>query len=211
MELTRGVHLIEAMKGSYVYLILGEEPVLIDTGMPGKAEDVVKALAQLGMKPTDLAHILLTHQDVDHIGNAKALKEASGATLWAPRAEIPYIHGETRAQGIRGVISRLMRVDRPTVDRSYEAGQVIGGMEVLPAPGHTEGHVCLLYRDVLLAGDLVTTRKGKLRPSPTFLAWNKPLLDRSIRDVGMREFAWVCPAHGEPVARGNLWEGMTRK
>jgi len=210
MEITKHVHILEEMKGSYVYLVLGEEPVLIDTGMSGKSEKVVKALAALGMQPTDLAHILLTHQDVDHIGNARRLQEQSGATLWAPKGEVPYIHGEAKGPGLRRVIQTLMKVDRPHVDRTYTAGQRIGDIETIPAPGHTLDHTCLLYSDVLLAGDLVTTRRGRLQASPKFLAWDLAALQRSIREVGARSFDWVCPAHGEPVRRGNLWEAMGR-
>ncbi|MCY0876176.1 MAG: MBL fold metallo-hydrolase [Firmicutes bacterium] len=210
MEITQRVHLLEEMKGSYVYLILGQEPVLVDTGMSGRADRVLKALTALGMQPTDIAHILLTHQDVDHIGNAKRLQELSGARLWAPKGEVPYIHGEVKGPGLRRVIQTLMKVDRPTVTDTYVAGQHIGDIETIPAPGHTLDHTCLLYGDVLLAGDLVTTRRGKLQASPKFLAWDLNSLHRSIREVGKRSFDFVCPAHGEPVRRGNLWEAMSR-
>lgn len=210
MEITKGVHLLEEMKGSYVYLVLGQEPVLVDTGMSGRANKVVKALAALGMQPTDIAHIMLTHQDVDHIGNAKRLQELSGARLWAPKGEVPYIHGEAKGPGMRKLIQTLMKVDRPQVTDTYTAGQRIGDIETIPAPGHTLDHTCLLYGDVLLAGDLVTTRKGKLQASPKFLAWDLAALQRSIREVGARSFDWVCPAHGNPVRRGDLWEAMTK-
>lgn len=208
MEIAPRVHLLEQMKGSYVYLILGDEPVLVDTGMSGKSNRIVSALAKVGLRETDIAHILLTHSDGDHIGNAKRLQELSGAVLWAPKVEVPFIHGTAKGPGIRKVIQTLMHVEPPTVNRTYEAGERIAGLEVLPAPGHTEGHTCLLYGDVLLAGDLVVTRSGKIKPSPKFLAWNLPILHDSIREVGKRSFAWVCPAHGEPVQRGNLWEAM---
>jgi hypothetical protein len=33
-------------------------------------------------------------------------------------------------------------------------------------------------------------------------------LKRSLFAVSKREFTWVCPAHGEPVQRGNLWEAL---
>lgn len=208
MQVTSGIHLLEETKGSFVYLILGDQPVLVDTGMAGKGQKIIEALGKLGIQSGDLAHIVLTHQDVDHIGNAKQLQQWSGATLWAPEIEIPFIHGERRGQGIRKLLSSLMRVDRPTGVRPYEAGTQIGGLEVIPAPGHTPGHVCLRRDDVLLAGDLVTTRRGKLKPSPGLLTWSKDELRNSMREVGKLDFDWVCPAHGLPVRRGNLWETL---
>ncbi|WP_040288247.1 MBL fold metallo-hydrolase [Alicyclobacillus hesperidum] len=208
MEIAPNVHLLECTKGSYCYLVLGQEPVLVDTGMPGKGSDIVSALAGLGIKPSDLAHIVLTHQDVDHIGNAKHLKEISGATLWAPADDIPYIHGDERAPGLRRLISRVMRVDRPRIDQALDPGRLIGDLEVIPAPGHTPGHICLRTGDVLLAGDLVTSRGGKLKKSPGILTWDKSALKRSLAAVGRLPFDWVCPAHGEPVRRGSLWETL---
>lgn len=210
MEVANRVHLLEGTKGSYSYLVMGQEPVLVDTSMPGRTDKIVEALARLGMKPSDIAHIVLTHQDGDHIGNAKQLKDLSGATLWAPKEEVPYIHGEKKGAGIRRIIGAMMKVDRPQVDKVFEAGQRVGDLEMIPAPGHTPGHVCLRVDDVLLAGDLVTTRGGKLKPSPGFLTWDKAALQKSIRSVGKLEFDWVCPAHGDPVKRGSLWDALVR-
>ncbi|AEJ42029.1 MBL fold metallo-hydrolase [Alicyclobacillus acidocaldarius] len=208
MEIAPKIHLLECTKGSYSYLVLGDEPVLVDTSMPGRADEIVKALASLGLKPGHLAHIVLTHLDVDHIGNAKRLKELSGATLWAPAPDIPYIEGTAKPKGVRRAIAGLMRVERPKVDRALEPGAHVGGLEVVPAPGHTPGHVCLIARDTLLAGDLVTTRGGRLKKSPSFLTWDKAALKKSLADVGRLSFDWVCPAHGDPVRRGSLWEAL---
>lgn len=208
MQITKNVYLLEKMKGSYVYLLTGQEPVLIDTGMKGKSHLLIQALDELGMSPKDIAHILLTHQDVDHIGNAKAIKEASNATLWSSVEDLPYIHGQKKGTGVRKVIQTLMKVDHPHVDQTYQIGQKIGGIEIVPAPGHTPGHVCLLYGDVLFAGDLIMTKSGKLSPSPSFLAWNKSILQRSIREVGKLRFDYICPAHGDPVRGHSLWDAL---
>ena len=210
MEVTKDIHLLEnETKGSFVYLILGDEPVLVDTGMRGRSKRIIAALEKLGLHQSDLAHIVLTHQDFDHIGNAKALQDYySNATVWAPEIEIPYIHGEQNGPGIRHVFQRIMRVDHPTGVKPYEAGKQIGNLEVIPAPGHTPGHVCLRHGDVLLAGDLVMTRKGQLQPAPGFLTWDKTALQKSLREVGRLTFDWVCPAHGTPVRRGSMWETL---
>lgn len=208
MQLSDQVHWLEVMKGSYVYLILGEEPILVDTGMSSRSLDLIKALREIGLQPKDLAHIVLTHQDVDHIGNAKFLQKQSDAILWAPKEEVPFIHGEQTGPGIRKILSSIVRVDRPHVQHTYAEGQMIGDLEIIPAPGHTIGHVCMRYKDVLLAGDLVTSRKGKLNPAPGILTWDKAALKSSLRSVGSLTFDWVCPAHGKPVKRGNLWDAL---
>lgn len=68
------------------------EVFLIDTGMPGHAEQILSELRGLGISPCDIRAIFLTHHDVDHIGNAEYLRQATGAELWAPKEDIPYIY-----------------------------------------------------------------------------------------------------------------------
>ncbi|RIV26668.1 MBL fold metallo-hydrolase [Alicyclobacillaceae bacterium I2511] len=208
MEITKNVHLLTATKGSYSYLVLGNEPVLVDTSFPGRTAAILHALKDLGMEPKDLAHIVLTHHDVDHVGNAKALAAITGADLWASAEEVPFIEGRVKERGARKLLKVLVRVDRPQGMRTYEAGKQIGGLEVIPTPGHTPGHVSLLFGDVLLAGDLVQTKKGLLRLAPGLFTWDKETLRRSLRKVGKLQFHWVCPAHGEPVQRGSQWETL---
>jgi glyoxylase-like metal-dependent hydrolase (beta-lactamase superfamily II) len=209
MEVTKQVHLLDAATGSHVYLVLGAEPVLIDTGFPGRSQGIVANLAALGLKPNDIAHILLTHHDVDHVGNAKALQQLSGANLWAPQIDVPYIHGELNRPGIKRIVQTLIRVDKPHVDKIYAEGQKIGSIEVIPTPGHTPGHVSLLYGDILFAGDLVRSNKGKLNAFPAMMTWNTSEYKKSLKHAGTLSFEIVCPAHGLPVKGANLRDALT--
>ena len=63
------------------YILVGNRPVLVDTGMPGAAPKVGAALAREGFSPTDVSLILITHRHVDHIGGAAALQRATGAPV----------------------------------------------------------------------------------------------------------------------------------
>lgn len=208
MEITTGVHLLQSTRGSYVYLVLGDEPILVDTGFPGRSAAILAELESLGLKPADIAHIFLTHHDVDHIGNAYALQQASGAKLWAPQEDAPYILGQRNRPGVKRLIQTLIKVEKPQIDETYTPGQKIGGIEVIPTPGHTPGHVSFLSDGTLFSGDLVTSSKDKLRPAPAFITWDKAVLKRSLNEVKHFSFDWVCPAHGEPVHRGNLWDAL---
>lgn len=208
MQISENVHLLESTKGSFAYLVLGQEPVLIDTGNPRHAKQILAEITQLGLRPTDIAHILLTHHDVDHIGNAKELQEASGAQVWAPQEDLPYIHGEKHREGFKRLIASMMKYDMPTVEHTYGAGQRIGDLEIIPTPGHTPGHVSVRMNDILFTGDLIMTRGGQIKPAPGFLTWDKQALQKSLRDVGHLTFDVVCPAHGRPVQRGNLWDAF---
>ena len=208
MEIAEGVHLLGATKGSYVYLVRTSEPVLIDTGFRGRADRILAEIAAIGMRPRDIAHITLTHHDVDHVGNAHALADATGARVWASSEDGPFIRGDVRPAGLRGLMRSVVPVVPTSVDQFYELGESVGGLEVLATPGHTLGHVSLRYGDILFAGDLVTSRGGRLAPSPRMLTADRAALRRSLREVGKLPFRLVCPAHGEPIARGSLWEAL---
>jgi len=73
---------INAGKFTNVFLIRGRTGcVLVDTGNPGKADRILKRLAEHGIAPDDIRLILLTHGHTDHFGSAAALRERTGALV----------------------------------------------------------------------------------------------------------------------------------
>lgn len=204
MELAKNVYWLENMKGSYVYLVLGNEPVLIDTGMPKKGPQLEQELAKLGVPLRDIAHVLLTHHDVDHIGNAKWLQDRAPVKVWAPKLDVPFIHGTSKRPGIKRLISTLVKAEPPLVEHIYGPGEKIGNLQIIETPGHTPGHVSVLYDAILFAGDLVMSKGGRLRPSPRLMTWDNSQLRQSLSKLGAYSFDWVCPAHGGPVKDGSF-------
>lgn len=205
MKITNNIYALECTKGSYVYVILGKEIILIDTGLSWAGNRIVKELSSMNIKLEDIKHILLTHHDLDHIGSAEKLRKLTGATLWASKEDIPYITGETHRPGFKKFLPYIFRVKRPQVVTPYTRGSKIAQVEIISTPGHTKGHVCLLYEDVLFAGDLVENKKGQLSAYPSFWNWNTAVLKDSIKKLNNYNFNWVCPAHGKPVKRGEQW------
>ena len=68
------IHQVQEALGEplFVYLnsmvILGEEPVIVDTGTPGNREQWLKDVFGL-VEPEDVRWVFLSHDDVDHSGN----------------------------------------------------------------------------------------------------------------------------------------------
>ncbi|HEX2192533.1 MAG TPA: MBL fold metallo-hydrolase [Acidimicrobiales bacterium] len=66
------------------YVLLAEEPVLIDTGLAVDRADFLAALSSV-IDPAALRWVWLTHDDADHTGNIEAVMElAPGARLATP-------------------------------------------------------------------------------------------------------------------------------
>jgi glyoxylase-like metal-dependent hydrolase (beta-lactamase superfamily II) len=68
------------------YLVEADEPVLFDAGTLGSdgEADLESGLDACGYEPADVAHVVLTHFHVDHVGQVGTLREAGDPTLHAP-------------------------------------------------------------------------------------------------------------------------------
>lgn len=104
----------------------------------------------------------------------------------------------------------LIKVEKPSKLNPYEDKKEIEKLkiQVIPTPGHTPGHVCLLFQEVLFVGDLIKNEKGQLVPYPSNWNWNTDLLKESIAKLNTYSFKWICPAHGQPIERNDLWENI---
>ena len=149
---------------------------LVDTGVPGQASMILERLATEGISSSDVKRILITHQDIDHIGSLKALKEATGAEVLALDVEVPYIEGTTpspkapspeRLAQNPGLNAMIDSLERTVVDVALKDGEVLdlaGGVTVIATPGHTPGHISLYLNrtQTLITGDALTSSGGRL-------------------------------------------------
>ena len=87
--------------------------------------------------------IVLTHRHWDHVGAARALREATGAPVIASAIDGAYITGE------REMPAEKHAIEPCEVDRIAEDGQTltIGAIpwQVIATPGHTPGGICLYF------------------------------------------------------------------
>ncbi len=188
-------------------------PTLVDAGLPGQRDAIAAALAEAGVRVQDLKRIVVTHQDIDHVGSLHGLVQASGARVLAHEIEAPFIDGsqqprfaapEMLAQRpeLRAVVERF----RPTpVDELLRDGarlDVAGGVRVIFTPGHTVGHICLhLERSgTLVAGDALTASEGRLLgPNPAATA-DLPTAAGSVRRLAELDVRAIVCYHGGVVA-----------
>ena len=201
MKIEDNVYALDSTKGNYVYLILAEEIILIDTGLPKNGNGILNELKSMDIKPHNIKHILITHDDVDHVGSLALLEKASGAKIWASKEDIPHIIGEINRHLIKRIMNYIVKLKKPENINSYPEDGMIGDIKVIYTPGHTVGHVCLLYKDIMFVGDLFRTKNGEISTGPSFANWNNSILKESIVKIDEYDFKWICPAHGEPIKR----------
>jgi glyoxylase-like metal-dependent hydrolase (beta-lactamase superfamily II) len=211
MEVLSHVHAADAPKGANFYMIEEAEGVtLIDVGMGRDARNVEAELARFGRGLKDVRRIIITHAHADHYRALAAVKQASGAEVMAGAEDVPFIQGDSplpRPKGAMKVlwflISPLLRAPACHVDRPLHGGEnipVLGGLQVIPLPGHTPGSIGLLLPEarVVFCGDALSSKKGKLRP-PLHFKENRGECIAALLTLGALRAETVLPGHGGPI------------
>lgn len=201
------------------YLIDEQELTLIDTGTPGKADLILEGIAELGRKPEELRHILVTHLHVDHTGSLAELKRRTGATV--------HMHPVTAEKVAKGVGSRemnraptflsllattVLRGLMPSGMEGCEADELLkdrelltfaGGAEVVHLPGHAAGQIGVLtprHGGVLIVADAATNMGGRL--SYPIVVENLAVTEDTLRRIGALRFEAALFGHGKPILSG---------
>ncbi len=182
-------------------LVLGDAPTLIDAGTLGDVPRILAALAEEGLGPRNLQRIILTHADGDHAGGAARLQDRSGAEVTAHRAEADYLSGVLPSGfGLikRAVVALSGRAQPPEIRRWLDGGEMLDGLEIVPTPGHTPGHVSVLCGRILIAGDAFTSG-ARCKEVPSVMSADVPLSRETIRGLAERDLARAFSGHGPPV------------
>ncbi len=133
--------------------------IMIDAGY--NYERLKEKMGWLDIDPSSINHILITHQDTDHVG---ALERDSDllfrdATVYIGEIENAYLTGEKHRKVIHGLY-RLPQVRMDNERRLLQDGQVLDiegiRVECILVPGHTWGHMVYLVDDTyLFSGDAI--------------------------------------------------------
>lgn len=187
--------------------------LLVDTGMRGKP-DVLGYLQKLGHSPTALTDILITHADIDHIGNLAAIHAATQANVYVGAETVDLLVAGKFPKHNHFFIDRIVPwLIRPktilhsamTIVNDGDCLPLMGGIDVLFTPGHTPDHYAFhsVSTGILFAGDALTGSSGDL-------ACVGPQIcnDHALARVSAYKLACLTPilfacGHGEPFLHSN--------
>ncbi len=135
----------------------GDTTIMVDAGY--NYDRLAEKMGWLGIEPSSIRHILITHQDTDHVGAVEADSQGlfKDARLYIGETENRYLTGEAH----RRVCYRLYKLPQVTINNGKELlrdGEIfdIDGIKIecFLAPGHTWGHmVYLIDEKYLFTGD----------------------------------------------------------
>ena len=122
---------------------------------------LAEKMGWLDIDPASIKHILITHQDTDHVGALETDSEQlfRKATVYIGEIENRYLTGEARRKVIHGLY-KLPPVKTENKKVLLKHGQIfhIGDIKIecLLTPGHTWGHMAYLIDDeYLFTGDTI--------------------------------------------------------
>lgn len=192
------------------YLIRHEDGVILIESGPGSTLPALQAaLADEGLTPRHVTHVLLTHIHLDHAGAAGWLA-SQGARVYVHRVGAPHmlnpekllasaarIYGD-RMESLWGEFLPVPE-SQLVIPKDSEA-IVIGNLELIPinTPGHAEHHYAYLFEDFCFSGDVGGVRipgyqylRVPMPPPELHLErWHE-----SIARLRREKFKYIAPTH----------------
>lgn len=169
-----------------VWAVEAEDGVtLVDAGLPFMADGILRFIAE--MKAGPLRRILLTHGHSDHVGALKGILARTPVPVFAHRIELPYMEGRLPYPRRRRSEANVGQgVAQPLAEAEGDALERVAGLRPCLTPGHSPGHVAYYHEEdqVLLGGDLFTSRRGRLRKPMAMFTGDMAEAVRSGKIVG---------------------------
>jgi glyoxylase-like metal-dependent hydrolase (beta-lactamase superfamily II) len=146
-EVTKDIYIIGGAditdpRDCAVYIIDLGKLIMIDTGAGPSYEEIVLNIEKVGLDPTKLTAVCLTHCHIDHIGGASRFRKAFGCQLIMHQLDAaPVERGDSRMTAATWYNLRFSPMPVDVKLKKKEERLRFGNQELvfLHTPGHTPG------------------------------------------------------------------------
>lgn len=214
-----------------------EDYVLIDAGMPGSAEMIIRTAEERFGTDSKPKAIILTHGHFDHVGALSELIEHWNVPIYAHELEIPYLTGmsnyppadPTVDGGLVAELSPMFPnhgIDLGNhVGKLPSDGKVPGmyGWHWLHTPGHTPGHISIFRVEdrSLIVGDAFVTvdqeslykvifQVTELNGPPAYFTTDWQAAWDSVKRLEALKPNLAVTGHGLPIEGEELSSGLEK-
>jgi glyoxylase-like metal-dependent hydrolase (beta-lactamase superfamily II) len=213
----------------------GKHKVLIDTGADGLAPttgNLMKNLEAVGISAQEITDVVLTHGHPDHIGgtldaggqpafpNARYVMSRTEWDFWNDPS---VLHDSAMDEHMKQMLVGCAQKNLPPLKDRIELldgeKEIVPGIQAIPAPGHTPGHIALLISSS--GGQLLHMSDAVLNPlhmeNPGWrnvfdlnpadaVSTRQRLLDRAAADkVSALAYHFPFPGMGRVTSKGHAW------
>jgi N-acyl homoserine lactone hydrolase len=183
--------------------------IVVDTGHTGRRRALQRELQARGLSPSDIDIVVCTHAHWDHIENLNVFERAR---IVLHRDERRYAKRPHRNDfGCPEWIDAVLALYQDRIWEVEEGVQVIPGVEVVAAPGHSAGTIALTARTAagvaVVAGDSIQNSTVALERRNALVFWDEELANRSVdKLVTIGEL--IYPGHDQAfrITSGNRVE-----
>jgi glyoxylase-like metal-dependent hydrolase (beta-lactamase superfamily II) len=205
--------------------------VLIDAGMPGSGDKIIKVAEERFGIGTAPECIVLTHGHFDHIGGIKELLEQWKVPVYVHYLELPFLNGsksypepDPTVEG--GMLAKIANIYPYKATNIADVIRPLSSHINLPffsdwewihTPGHSPGHVSFFRKKdkVLISGDAVITvrqdsfykvliQAKELNGPPRYFTNDWDLAKASVATLSKLEPEFLIAGHGQFITGETL-------
>jgi hydroxyacylglutathione hydrolase len=193
----------------------GPHVVVFDAGLDPQGHPIDALLTALQAGRDDVTDLFLTHGHFDHVAGAPVLAKAK---VHLGAADIPLATGKQSPDALailllgKALATPPINVNAPMTAAAVfpvgkpDAAGVAKSIKAFPVPGHTPGSFVFLYDGILIAGDIMIFKQGRLDTTPRIFdahpEENKAAIRSLKTQLANETIEIVCTAHGGCTPKG---------